>query len=232
MKREFPVIERSTIRWVTCYILMVAAFFITGLLFERFKIKSLILGAVRLSFFSILFCLLLDKDFLKKTFRPFKSKDILYILAGLFITVILIMIASVAVKHFNFKGQSNPITGYLKDVNIFVLIASTWIQFIGEELLFVVPFLFVINKFKKINYNLRVFLALVISSLLFGAIHMQTYGSLIQAIALIGFLRIGVSMSYVLSKSLTVSYITHGIYDWILIFLTMNSDKILNFLFP
>lgn len=231
MKRDYPIIEAGYLRWIGCYVLIILSVIVIGILFGIFKIDSLLLSAIALSFFSVLFCLIIDNKFIKKTFLPLNWRDLLYIIAGLLITFLCIIIVTITVNYFKFEGDSNPIIGYLKDANKTLLIASTWIQFIGEELIFVVPFLFVINKFRKINYKLRVFLALMLSSIVFGAMHIGTYDNIIQAIVLISFLRIGVSMSYVLSKNLTVSFIVHGIYDWILIYLSMNADNLVSLIF-
>ncbi len=231
INRDFPKIEASNLKWIGCFLLIIFSIIVTETVFEILKIDSVLLGGVSLSFFSIIFCLVIDKNFIKKTFLPLTWRDLIYIVLGLFIIFILVIISSVIASYFKFEGDSNPIIGYIKDMDTLVLISSTWIQFIGEELIFVVPFLFVINKFKRINYNLRVFLALFISSIIFGAMHIGTYNNIIQAVVLISFLRLGMSMSYVMSRNLTVSFVIHGIYDWILICLSLNADKFINLIF-
>ena len=93
--------------------------------------------------------------------------------------------------------------------------------------MFVLPFLFVINKFKKTPKIIRVFLAVIISSLLFGALHIPTYNfNIVQALVLIGIVRTGITITYIFRKNLTVSYIVHFLYDWIIILMAIKYSPI------
>lgn len=233
MKRQYPIIEASTKRWIISYILIILSIvfagIIMGIVMGIFEIEAnILLTSIIISTIAVLATFIIDKKFIAKIFQPLKKKDILYIVVGFVISFIFIIIGSIVAGKMGIEVNENPLFDIIHDVNIQVFFASTWIQFIMEELIFVVPFLFVINKFKKINYNLRVVTALLLSSLIFGAMHITTYNNIMQALVLITIIRIGVTISYMLSKNLTVAYIVHGLYDWALIYIALNVDKLVS----
>lgn len=153
-------------------------------------------------------------------------KDILYILLGLGFSFVAVILASIAMAQMGIQGSENPIFDILNDDNIKRFIVSTMIQFIAEEIIFIIPFLFVINKLRTKNEKLKTIAAILVSSLIFGAMHLTTYNfNIIQAVLVISIIRTGLTMSYVLSKNLTVTYLVHMIYDWTLIWIYLTAGK-------
>ncbi|WP_081578447.1 CPBP family intramembrane glutamic endopeptidase [Peptoniphilus obesi] len=75
-----------------------------------------------------------------------------------------------------------------------------------------------ISKTKKINRNFAIFSAWILSSLLFGALHLSTYNyNFVQSIVLIGIVRLILSLAYIIRKNLWNSYLVHVLYDFIII---------------
>ena len=76
------------------------------------------------------------------------------------------------------------------------------------------------------NDKLKTFVAILVSSVIFGAMHLSTYNfNIVQAVLVISIIRTGLSMSYVLSKNLTVTYLVHMIYDWVLIWIYLAAGQ-------
>lgn len=229
MNRDYPKIEAKTWKWILALILTLASFYGVSLLFYSLKINNEIIMASAVSAISLLSLLLIDKKFIKKIFLPIRAKDLLYIIIGLGFSLIAIVISSILVQKFGIKGSNNPIFDVLTEDNFKSFFLSTLIQFIAEEIIFIIPFLFVINKVKIENNIIKTTLAILISSIIFGTMHLSTYDfNILQAVLIISIIRTGLSMSYVISKNLSVTYIIHIIYDWTLIFIYIAAGQMIN----
>lgn len=228
MKRSYPVIEAKTWKWFLALFLSIASFFGVSLLFGLLNIKNEILLAMGISICCLLSLSVVDRDFILKIFLPLKMKDLVYILIGLGFSIVAVVISSIVVEMMGIEGSANPIFDILTEDNIKSFFVSTMIQFIAEEIIFVIPFLFVINKFKTKNNILKTIVAIIVSSLIFGAMHISTYNfNILQAVLVISIIRTGLSMSYVLSKNLTVTYLIHIIYDWTLIGIYLTAGQMI-----
>ena len=83
-------------------------------------------------------------------------------------------------------------------------------------------------KVKSENKFLKTTLAIIVSSVIFGAMHLSTYNfNILQAVLIISIIRTGLTMSYVLSKNLSVTYLIHIIYDWSLIGIYMTAGQMI-----
>ncbi|MDU5570154.1 MAG: CPBP family glutamic-type intramembrane protease [Peptoniphilus harei] len=228
MNRDYPKIEAKTWKWILALILTLASFYGISFLFYSLKINNEIIMASAVSAISLLSLLLIDKKFIKKIFLPIRAKDVLYIIIGLGFSIIAIVISSILVQKLGIEGSNNPIFDVLTEDNFKSFFLSTLIQFIAEEIIFIIPFLFVINKVKIENNIIKTILAILISSIIFGAMHLSTYDfNILQAVLIISIIRTGLSMSYVISKNLSVTYIIHIIYDWTLIFIYIAAGQMI-----
>lgn len=228
MNRDYPKIEAKTWKWILVLILTLASFYGVSFLFYSLKINNEIIMASAVSAISLLSLLLIDKKFIKKIFLPIRAKDLLYIIIGLGFSIIAIVISSILVQKLGIEGSNNPIFDVLTEDNFKSFFLSTLIQFIAEEIIFIIPFLFIINKVKIENNIIKTILAILISSIIFGAMHLSTYDfNILQAVLIISIIRTGLSMSYVISKNLSVTYIIHIIYDWTLIFIYIAAGQMI-----
>lgn len=228
MKRHYPKIEAKTWRWILALVLAIGSFYGVSFLFYALSVKNEIIYALAISILCLLSLLVVDKKFIKKIFLPIKMKDILYIIIGLGFSIVAVIISAIAVERLGIKGATNPIFDVLTPDNFKSFFVSTTIQFIAEEIIFIIPFLFVINKMKTENNILKTIFALLLSSVIFGAMHLSTYDfNLLQAVLIISIIRTGLSLSYVLSKNLSVTYIIHIIYDWSLIIIYLAAGQMI-----
>lgn len=88
-------------------------------------------------------------------------------------------------------------------------------QLMGEEFIGIIPFLALVSlgKYLKLDSKLIIFLAVFLSSILFGVFHTWTYGSVLAGISSVALPRIVFTYSYIKTKNLWVSYLVHFIYD-------------------
>ncbi|WP_229062601.1 CPBP family intramembrane glutamic endopeptidase [Peptoniphilus harei] len=225
-KREYPIIEAKTWKWVLSLFLCIGSFFLVSLIFGLLGSQNEVLIALLISASCLMSLWLVDRQFIFKIFLPLKMKDLLYILLGLGFSFVAVVFASIAMAQMGIQGSENPIFDVLTDENIKRFIVSTMIQFIAEEIIFIIPFLFVINKLRTKNEKLKTLAAILVSSVIFGAMHLTTYNfNILQAVLVISIIRTGLSMSYVLSKNLTVTYLVHMIYDWVLIWIYLAAGQ-------
>lgn len=228
MKRHYPKIEAKTWRWILALVLAIGSFYGVSFLFYVLKVKNEIIYALAISILCLLSLLVVDKKFIKKIFLPLKMKDLVYIIIGLGFSIVAVVISSIVVTNLGIEGATNPIFDVLTPDNFKSFFVSTIIQFIAEEIIFIIPFLFVINKMKTENNILKTIFALLLSSVIFGAMHLSTYNfNLLQAVLIISIIRTGLSLSYVLSKNLSVTYIIHIIYDWSLIIIYLAAGQMI-----
>lgn len=210
---DFPFENVSNKRWIISMILIFAGFFIlmfsTVYLSMIFKSKQLIFIAsiVLMLIISYIPLKILDKNFFKKIFKKVRIHDIFVIILSIVMSVILAFAASQGTD----KLAENPITDIVNPDNILLISISSAVQLIFEEVIFVIPFLFIYNKAKfKMNKKLAVLIAWVLSSVIFGALHLSTYNfNLYQCLVVIGAVRMGMSLGYLITKNLTVSYLSH-----------------------
>lgn len=223
MKRDYPIIESPTSRWILGFLLSILSFILVAFLSYFLKIDNMILNAVTLSTIGIVSLFIIDRDFVKKVFKPLKPKDIIYILVGVVIMFVSIVISSIVMTNIDMDVSTNPIFGLIDEGNILEFFISSVIQFITEEIIFIIPFLFVMNKFDFKSEKLKIIVAVIVSSVIFGLMHLSTYNfNFLQAILIISIIRIGLTMSYIISKNLTVTYLVHIIYDWGIILIGMK----------
>lgn len=98
-------------------------------------------------------------------------------------------------------------------------------QLLGEEVLTVLPFLALmvaLPRWLGVGRKGALVGAWVISSLIFGLIHLPTYDwNLVQCIVVIGSARLVLTLPWILTKNLWVSTGAHIVNDWLLLSLAL-----------
>ncbi|KGD63321.1 amino terminal protease [Alcanivorax nanhaiticus] len=91
-------------------------------------------------------------------------------------------------------------------------------QLFGEEVLTVLPFLAVLHLAHgplNLSRTQSVLLAWLLSSILFGLVHLPSYNwNLLQCLVVIGSARLVLSLAYIRTKNIWVSTGAHVINDW------------------
>jgi len=122
----------------------------------------------------------------------------------------------------------NAATAQLGDMDTagrITFFAKTLPQLLGEEVVTILPFLAVLallsNRF-SVGRKAAVVGAWLISSLIFGLIHLPTYDwNWVQCIVIIGTARMVLSLAWIMTKNIWVSTGAHVINDWLLLTLSL-----------
>lgn len=220
--RDYPVVYAGKFRWILGFILVFASFMFVAFAGYLFNIRSEYVLTISLAILTLVGVMVVDPHLPGKLFYPLRGKDWLIIIVGTIIAILFSFLAGNILIHFGMEGSQNPIVDVLVEGDLKKLFVVTWIQFIAEELVFALPFVFVYSKMVRFPKSFRVLCAVLVSSLIFGGMHLYTYNfNVVQSFLLIGLVRTGLTLSYLWSKNLTVTYIVHGLYDWILIGITV-----------
>ncbi len=103
--------------------------------------------------------------------------------------------------------------------------AKTLPQLLGEELVTLLPFLAILTLLSNrlgVGRQGAIVGAWLVSSLLFGLIHLPTYDwNLVQCIVVIGTARLVLTLPWILTKNIWVSTGAHITNDWLLFTLTV-----------
>jgi membrane protease YdiL (CAAX protease family) len=98
--------------------------------------------------------------------------------------------------------------------------AKTVPQLLGEELMTLLPFLALLQALTRrfgMGRRRAVMAAWLITALLFGLVHLPTYGwNLVQCVAVIGSARLVLTLPWILTKNIWVSTGAHIVNDWLL----------------
>ena len=122
------------------------------------------------------------------------------------------------------EGVPNPVFKALEGMGTgerMALALRTIPQLIGEEIITVLPFVAVLTWLSGplgLGRHKAIAGAWLVSALLFGALHLPTYGwNVAQCLLVIGSARLVLSLAYLRSKNLAVSAIAHIANDWLLV---------------
>lgn len=157
-----------------------------------------------------------------KLFRKIYFKDILLVFGVLIVNLGVSIIMGYLLSKFAGAG-ANPVTGVIKESsnsdNIILFVKIIPMLF-GEELITIIPFLVILqfaNKNLKLSRKKAVTVAWVLSAIIFGAIHLETYNwNIIQAILGISVARLVLTYPYVKTKNIWISTFVHILNDWCL----------------
>ncbi|WP_339317675.1 CPBP family intramembrane glutamic endopeptidase [Paenibacillus sp. FSL R10-2734] len=162
-------------------------------------------------------------------FRKLVAKDIILIIGTYIVNLIVTFSVGILISKL-FSVSSNPATegfnGNFADAIPFFL--QTIPMLFGEELITILPFLIVLTvgvKKLKMSRKSAIVLACVVSAILFGAYHLETYNwNIVQAILGIGIARIVLLYPYLKTKNIWTSFIVHVMNDWTLFALAFVSS--------
>ncbi|MBC6971843.1 CPBP family intramembrane metalloprotease [Bacillus sp. Xin] len=152
-------------------------------------------------------------------FRKLVPKDVLTIIGTYLVNIIVTLIMANIIANV-FGGVANPAArqfeGASWDAVLFFL--KTIPMLFGEGLLTILPFLIILKlsvQYFKVSRKTGIVIAWLITSIIFGAIHLPTYNwNFTQAILGIGLARFILTYPYIKTKNIWVSFIIHVVNDW------------------
>lgn len=154
----------------------------------------------------------------KRFFKFPKTTDFGYIFKMIFLAFGLAILAVIIGRILGLNFNANPIFNYDKKA-ILINLLFIWISLLGEELIVAMVALPIYGvAVKRTSTKNAWWIALIISSVFFGALHIPTYGwNFYHAIVVIGLTRIPFSMAWKRTDSLMGGILAHIIYDYGLI---------------
>lgn len=162
------------------------------------------------------------KNHWKALFSRPEKRDYKAMLGFAVLNIAVSLVIAGIVKVF-FDVEQNPATDGLSDAGFLEIAAfyvGTFVQILGEELLTILPFLAILYYLyakKKVSRKKAIIAAWAVTSLWFGALHLPTYGwDVPQALLVIGGARVILTLAYVKTKNLWVSFGAHLVGDWTL----------------
>lgn len=169
----------------------------------------------------VTFCVLVRPNW-KAIFKPLKWADVPTIIFFWLLTLgasalVGLLVSGGDISHFKANSATDDIlAGGVWNVVFFYV--GTFIQLFGEELVTILPFLAVLywlhSKF-KLSRKKAIILAWIITAITFGAMHLPTYGwNVVQAIVLIGVARLALTLAFIRTKNILVSFGAHLLNDW------------------
>jgi len=213
-KNEYPIIRRLQFK---DWILGLGVLLIDDvILLLNFTYKgSVCVNSLIFTISCIISLQTLTKTRWTEFFKSIGIKDILFMLGILFLNFLYVIIANLLVKN----SVSNPITNSKTFIDFIQVVLKIIIQILGETLIFFIPFLVVLSFLSRYSFSkFKVYIASILSSILFGLLHLPTYGwNLKQCLLLISGGAFIESLLYIKTKNLTTLYVTHVIYDIILV---------------
>ncbi len=231
--RDFPFYnllpaEIPTWKWLLIILSCIVGFGALSLIGFENQLLELI---PRILFTAIPFVtfIVLAKPNWKVIFRPLKRADIPTVIVIWLLTLGLSALAALAISGGNpasFTANAATDTvlsgGTLGVIGFYL---GTFIQLFGEELVTILPFLAVLywlHAKAKLSRKTAIILAWVITAIWFGALHLPTYGwNVVQAIVLIGIARLMLTLAFIRTKNILVSFGAHLLNDWVTFTLVM-----------
>ncbi len=155
--------------------------------------------------------------FHKPTFADYRTM-VGFFLLNLAVTLIVGVIVKIL-----FGANTNPAAEGLAQAGAFEILAfyvGTGIQLMGEEVFTLLPFLAIMYFFYakgKVTRKQAIVWAWILTAIWFGAAHLPTYGwNVAQALLIIGTARIVLTLAFIRTKNLWVSYGAHLLNDWVI----------------
>ena len=155
-------------------------------------------------------------------FRRLSARHVMWmVLFALLNIVVSIGVGAVVMKFHG--AHANPVFGAMGAMDatgIALFFLKTLPQLFGEELVTILPMLALMTLFHHrlgMSRIAAIFIAWMLSAVLFGALHLPTYGwDFVQCFVIIGSARLVLSLAYLKTRNIWVSAGAHIINDWTL----------------
>lgn len=153
----------------------------------------------------------------KPTFADYRTMVGFFVLNLAVSAVVAVIVKSLFGASANAAADGLAGAGALEIIAFYV---GTGIQLMGEEVFTMLPFLaimYFLYKKGKVSRKSAIVWAWILTAIWFGAAHLPTYGwNVAQALLIIGTARIVLTLAYIRTKNLWVSYGAHLLNDWVI----------------
>ncbi|WP_169741059.1 CPBP family intramembrane glutamic endopeptidase [Carnobacterium gallinarum] len=152
-------------------------------------------------------------------FLNVEKKQIKWGFLAYFASFILAAASAFLLTALKVPTSGNPITDEFTGdfLTIILRLLTTLPQLLGEELLTILPFLMLLRLLTSYSISEKKagILALIVTSIGFGLLHLPTYNwNLLQCLLIISLARIPFTLVYMKTKNIYISWLSHVLYDW------------------
>ena len=225
--RDFPFYDGRPVvieGWKWLVIIIAAAAGFAALVFNPLTgqwgqlVGRLLFAAIPLTTF-----VALSKGYWRSIFRPLRGRDfvnmVVFWLLNLAVSGLMALIVSGADGgHLTANSATDDLASQGSGA-ILAFYVGTFIQLFGEELFTILPFLAVmyfLYSRGRLSRKAALVVAWVVTAIWFGAAHLPTYDwNVLQALLVIGSARIILSLAFIRTKNILVSFGAHLINDWV-----------------
>jgi membrane protease YdiL (CAAX protease family) len=167
------------------------------------------------------------KENWKVIFGRVRGHEIKLMLYFALLNIFISMIIGTVVLAI-FGATPNAATAQLSGLDVkerALFFLKTIPQLFGEEVITILPFLALLQLFSgtlRVKRKGAIIFAWVITSILFGLLHLPTYDwNWIQCVIVIGSARMVLTLPWIMTKNIWVSTGAHIINDWIILIVTL-----------
>jgi uncharacterized protein len=158
----------------------------------------------------------------KSLFARVSARDVLWMFLFALLNIVITVAVGLLLKMVMTEVH-NPAAALLAKSDTFerlFIFINMAPQLVGEELITILPFLALMTLFTKrfgVSRKTALVGAWLVSAVLFGLLHLPTYGwNVVQCLAIIGTARLVLTLPWIMTKNLWVSAGAHIINDWTL----------------
>nr|WP_315495785.1 type II CAAX endopeptidase family protein [uncultured Rhodoferax sp.] len=224
--REFPFVDGVPARFSGPQWLLVMAMVAAGFLVVALPIPwpggamGQFIPAVLMPALPLLGVHLVARGQWKVLFGSFSWREAKLVLLFAALNIAVSVCVGLTVKSF-VEVQGNPAIAILANastVDKFWFFAKTLPQLLGEEVITVLPFLALmvpLSRYGGAHRKTAIVGAWLLSALMFGLMHLPTYGwNVVQCVVIIGTARLVLTLPWIMTKNLWVSTGAHILNDW------------------
>lgn len=227
---ELPETPRLTpVQWLVLLLVTAASFACLLLLGRLSRIPAVLIFV----FVPLITLAWMKRDIVKTFIRKPSGRDIGIGVGFGFISLGVSFVIARLITLFGQAVPANPIFGMFSEQPVQTVIATV-IQLFGEELFTLIVFLFFVQVFESCLKNRKssIIVAWILSSVVFGLVHLPAYHNLVHVLLTIGVSRIILTLAFLRTKNLTASYISHMVDDFASFAIAFALSALLSGLLP
>lgn len=167
----------------------------------------------------------------RSLFRAVGWREVRWMVLFAILNIAVSLCVGLWVERFT-AVQPNGVFALLDDASVadtLLFFARSAPQLLGEELVTVLPFLALMALLSRafgVQRKGAMVVAWFASALLFGLLHLPTYGwNIVQCVAIIGTARLVLTLPWIMTKNLWVSAGAHILNDWTLFLFALAVGK-------
>ena len=222
-----PVFVKGT-QWLWSMVLVFGGFALARLLSDLMKssapeLASMLFSVLMTGFMVCALLVVSGKSHWKALFRRFQLRDVGLVLVFYVIAMALSTAVGLVVTQLAGTSPANPAETALAEnptvLQFLLLVLRLFIQLWGEELLTILPLLALLwlgTQKAGMGRKTALIMAVVISSLLFGALHLPTYSwNFATCLLILPVTRVVLTLAYIRTKNILVCFLIHFLFDFL-----------------